>query len=1153
MGQRLRLSLVITRTSPYLFSSDLALTQISAGSFTLALGYRPKAFAPVVPENIVLAPAFKIVVNSDATVTFTINNSPSDTETSVTSTSPIVDDWNQVVVVYDLASGVLTMFLNGNTTTQAFSSPADSSESSYSINFQLGDSAREDTSSGENASFDLDEVSAWARVLTAAELAQLYGGGDWEIYPFLGGAFDLVFQGELINVVEKPLVLGSSKGLWFVDKSFDITAGKFTATLTSLYFNNPSTTGFSWSADNFNDKIIFAQHDNRAQYWTPPLPTVAQDLPGLPTDGTFNPKTDDALWDGVTVFANHALLWKNDRIKWSDLNDFSLWIPVAETAVSTVLTLSDPFVQPAVGGNISVNITNPTTAVLSISLDGDLAFGSVTVGTTAQQLLSIINTGTADITVTGISLPDGFTGSFAGVITAGNTQPVLITFAPTEAISYDGAVTVASNATTGTSVFPVSGQGAGLARVIVLGGVLNFGVTLAGNPISSTLIINNAGNDTLTISGITVPSGITLGTVPPTVAAGARALVTVTWNSVGTLNDNIVVDSDATSGTPSILVSGTGGSISDPNNFATDNGTCQFGNVPVGTTVTGTIRVTSLTTSTGHGVNFYAPALPPGFSTTFTGPANVAGPGGFVDIPISFTPTLAQAYGGPFTILSSGPTPHGAANGSATCLVSGVGTATGKIILVTGNLAFGDTPTNGSSFGLLTIANIGTVDLTVTSISLPSGFSGDFAGVVAAGTTKNIQIQFSPTSAITFTGTVTVNSDATGTNTVPISGTGTDPIEPATLAVGQVVSLQDVRGTLTYYNYYSVVSATNDNLVLQLLSLTGVTPAGLTMPADGRQFFTVDANESGEDEITGAKQNGPIFKVVPQGDYAYSFKERSIQSIQYVGLGSGVFFVHNEVSGEGLISRDAITDRGDGMLVFLGHKELYTYQGGPNLQPVCQQTTRELYKNLDRSRLYAIRVFHNENRKEIWVQYPIVGGFKVLIWNYIEDSSSIDDYDPGIEFTGLGLVDWPTNEATGAVDHVPLLASKDGNIRVHGLVYNRDGEGYLSVSETQDFDFQNPDLYKYVDVVVLGLDVKTVETTPRLMTVQIGSQASLSGGAITWTAPQQILVNGQAPVPVKVNPGGAGRYLRVRFTSSDPDVQWRVSSFEIHCRPGGFY
>src|ERR1041385_1591090 len=73
----------------------------------------------------------------------------------------------------------------------------------------------------------------------------------------------------------------------------------------------------------------------------------------------------------------------------------------------------------------------------------------------------------------------------------------------------------------------------------------------------------------------------------------------------------------------------------------------------------------------------------------------------------------------------------------------------------------------------LTITNRGNAALTVSSISYPSGFSGAFSGTIAAGTTTNVIVTFSPVSAISYNGTVTVNSDAaSGVNTVNASGTG---------------------------------------------------------------------------------------------------------------------------------------------------------------------------------------------------------------------------------------------------------------------------------------------------------------------------------------------------------------------------------------------
>lgn len=1147
-------------TSPYLENSDPALVQLSNAPFSVTFWLNQTSTSGTVATTIILAPAFQVVLNADGTLTFTIRDSVSTVQTSVSTVLPIVLGWNFVEIGYDLAGLKLNIFLNGIKATASFIHAADFSFSNFTTVFQLGTSNRFSTTTVD-ASFGLDEVGVWSRLLTDAEVNYIYNSGTGRAFPYFDSPFNLVFQANLINTPAKPLVLGSTNNLWVVNESFSSSPRQFIAQIVPLYTGVPTSLGFSWTADNFDDKVLFAQHDNLSQYWTPPLPRLCQDLPGLPSN--------DSNWDGVSVVANHAMLWKEDRIKWSDINDFTNWIPVATTAVSSALSVATDFVQPSPGGNVSVTVVNPAAAVVSISVSGSLSFPNTNVGSSSTLLLSTINSGTTVLDVTGISLPPGFSGNFAGSIPVGGSQPVIITFTPTAAISYDGAVTVSSNATTGTYTLPLSGTGIGTTKIISLSGILTFGECQTSKTIQSALVITNSGNTTLNVSSISLPAGFSHGTLPATVAAGASAPVTINFNPTAAISyaGSVSIISDATAGTAIAGISGVGVSTfgSSAGIFLTDLGTCQFGNVATGSTPTGTIKVVNPSSNT---LTIVGATFPAGFTGTF--PSTVA-PNSTATVTATFSPIADVNYGGIISVAVSG-----VFTGSTTIPVSGTGIAAGKVIQLSGSLDFGSVQVGNSIQSLLKIKNIGTITITVSSITYPSGFSGAYSGTILPGVTKDIIVTFSPTSAVLFSGTVTVNSDASsGTNTISASGTGTAIPSPIILIPGQTVTLADPRGSLTYYNYYTVISQNNLALVLMLQDLTGVTPAGLVMPADGRQFFTLDANEAGELRVVGANMNGPIFKIIQQGDYAYSFKERSIQSIQYTGFGNGIFFIHNEVSTEGLIAREAVVDR-DGTFVFLGHKELYTYQGGPNPTPVCQQATPQLYKELDRSRLEAIRVFHNENRKEIWVKYPVIGGFRVLIWNYVEDSASIDDYDPRVEFTAIGRVDWssdvtwgllPPTETweslalnvtwqslvSGGVDHVPLLACADGNIRIHGLVYSRDGAAYKSLSETMDFDFRNPDIWKYVDVVVIGLDVKVKDNQARTMYVQTGGQASLSGADIVWSDPQPVLVNGSAPIPVKVNPGGAGRFLRLRFSSQDADVQWRVSSFEIHCRPGGKY
>jgi len=98
-----------------------------------------------------------------------------------------------------------------------------------------------------------------------------------------------------------------------------------------------------------------------------------------------------------------------------------------------------------------------------------------------------------------------------------------------------------------------------------------------------------------------------------------------------------------------------------------------------------------------------------------------------------------------------------------------------RVISLSGDLAFGNVTAGSSATRILTISNTGNSTLTVSSISYPSRFSGNWSGgTIAAGSTRNVTVTFSPTAAQSYGGTITVNSDKTsGTNARSCSGTGT--------------------------------------------------------------------------------------------------------------------------------------------------------------------------------------------------------------------------------------------------------------------------------------------------------------------------------------------------------------------------------------------
>src|SRR5262249_49136358 len=144
-------------------------------------------------------------------------------------------------------------------------------------------------------------------------------------------------------------------------------------------------------------------------------------------------------------------------------------------------------------------------------------------------------------------------------------------------------------------------------------------------------------------------------------------------------------------------------------------------------------------------------SFPSGFSGAFSG---TIAAGGSQVVPVTFSPTSAISFGGAVTVHSDQTN-----SGGDTISASGTGALTPtRILSLSGNLAFGSVTVGSAPQINLTINYSPTRLSSDLSISFPSGFSGAFSGTIAAGGSQVVLVTFSPTSAISFGGTVTVNS-----------------------------------------------------------------------------------------------------------------------------------------------------------------------------------------------------------------------------------------------------------------------------------------------------------------------------------------------------------------------------------------------------------
>lgn len=378
-------------------------------------------------------------------------------------------------------------------------------------------------------------------------------------------------------------------------------------------------------------------------------------------------------------------------------------------------------------------------------------------------------------------------------------------------------------------------------------------------------------------------------------------------------------------------------------------------------------------------------------------------------------------------------------------------------------------------------------------------------------------------------------------------------------------------------------------LKVKRVLLTGA-ESNQTQYPTGTQIETVDANDAGEIINAGGGASGAILRVETVGSYAYIFKNRSIQSMQPVGMDQGTFYIRTEVSDEGFIGRYSFVKVGLDKLYFWGNKEIYVFGGGNHIVPIAQQFTKQMFAELDTSRVDEIVGYHNAKSSEIWFVYPVLGASlsssRVFIYNYLENSCTVDDYD-NISLTAAGSVGIVTGvtwdemrgawnapetwaqdarwvdlqEGSGFAPTTIGYVGEDGSfqIAIFGDTQDRDGEAYTSTFETIDFDNGDPVAVKYADTIQISFQIKVAakldyssKPIPQYLNLQVGSRMNLDDD-ISWSNAHSIQVQGNGNYVTRVNIRKGGRFLRVRFQSETNGFEWRISQFKVMGRMGGTY
>src|SRR6266568_2382469 len=209
-------------------------------------------------------------------------------------------------------------------------------------------------------------------------------------------------------------------------------------------------------------------------------------------------------------------------------------------------------------------------------------------------------------------------------------------------------------------------------------------------------------------------------------------------------------------------------------------------------------------------------------------------PGGALNFNVRFLPAIDGTIGGEVTIISSLPTAP-----MKTIGLSGVGKAAAPALITNASsIGFGNVTVNTQSVKSLTLSSVGGTPVTISAATLTgTGFAmsgATFPLTLGPGQTATVDLQFSPKTAGTATGQLTVASDSStgATTVVGLSGTGTTTA-PALNAITCSSSSMAGSGTDACSVTLSATAPSGGMSVSLYSSASAVTvPTSVTVPAN---------------------------------------------------------------------------------------------------------------------------------------------------------------------------------------------------------------------------------------------------------------------------------------------------------------------------------
>jgi len=505
---------------------------------------------------------------------------------------------------------------------------------------------------------------------------------------------------------------------------------------------------------------------------------------------------------------------------------------------------------------VSANLTAPVTGTgmgggqLAVS-PTSLALGKVKIGASMTQSATLINSGSADLTIRQATVTGrGFRMSgitFPLTLGAGQRKSFSVTFTAQAAGNASGTVAVTTDDSTAGVNVPVTAVAMTSGALISNPSSLSFGSVQLGQGKTLPAALTNSGGSTVTVSQANVSgAGFTVNglSLPVALAPGQSTPFSVTFKpqSTSAVSGGLSFTSDAGNASLTIPLVANAAAIGV---LSTSDSSLTFGGVQVNATGN---QSETLTNSGGATVTIsQAKVSGTGFGITGLTLPLTLNPGQSFTFGATFMPASGGNFNGSILVVSD------ASDANVTITLAGTATVSGQLAVSPATLSFG-TVTVGQSKSLtasltatgssitVSSANMSTSEFTISGLALPL--------TLTAGQSTSFTVTFKPQSSGAATASGAYNSNASNPSlSQALNGTGAAaPQRSVALSwnpsSSTVVGYNIYRGNTSGGPYAKINSMNADTTFTDSSVQSGKTYFYVTTAVDGSGNESANSNQA---------------------------------------------------------------------------------------------------------------------------------------------------------------------------------------------------------------------------------------------------------------------------------------------------------------------